>query len=95
VPRDAGVKIKMSDEAQSLAQRFDAMSERIKHNELAPFGGACVIVPPENGGEPIELLMLDASADPAQFWSTIATRLQIVLKNLEDSRRTGQAFGMR
>ena len=47
----------------------------------------CVIIPPGTTGEPIELLMLDAQGDEAQFWSTILTRIQMVIQKLSERER--------
>ena len=77
------------------AERFRVMAARIDHNDPTTFGGAVVIIPPANGGEPIELLILDLKADPAQFWSTIKTRIEIKLAELDEGRRNQQAFGQR
>lgn len=77
------------------ADRFRAMAADIDHNGASKFGGAVVIIPPANGGEPIELLMLDLKADPAQFWSTIKTRIDIKLSELDEARRNQTAFGGR
>jgi hypothetical protein len=77
------------------ADRFKAMAASIEHNPIATFGGAVVIMPPANGGEPIELLILDLKADPAQFWSTIRTRIDIKLAELDEARRNTTAFGGR
>ena len=77
------------------ADRFRTMAQAIDHNAGETFGGAAVIIPPANGGEPIELLILDLKADPAQFWSTIKTRIEIKLAELDDLRRNNQAFGRR
>lgn len=74
-------------------ERFRAMAHDIEHNGSAKFGGAVVIIPPPNGGEPIELLMLDLKADPAQFWSTIKTRIEIKLAELDQAQRSQTAFG--
>lgn len=79
-------------EIQSCAKCFSRMSERVLHNQDATFGGAVVIVPPKNAGEQIELLMLDAQGDPAQFWSTIQTRIAIVLDKLKEQERGINAF---
>ena len=81
--------------APEAAQRFTAMAAAIEHNAAATFGGAVVIIPPTNGGEPIELLILDLKADPAQFWSTIKTRIEIKLAELDERQRSQQAFGRR
>jgi hypothetical protein len=74
--------------------RFRAMADAIDHNAATQtFGGAVVIIPPVNAGEPIEMLVLDLKADPAQFWSTIKTRIEIKLAELDEQQRKQQAFG--
>ena len=78
----------MTDNSQS----FTKMAERIQHNTDSTFGGAVVIIPPGQNGEPIELLMLDAQGDPAQFWSTILTRIQMQMSKLQDAERVAQGF---
>jgi hypothetical protein len=72
------------------------MADRIDHNApMAPdtpnvlFGGAAVIIPPNNGGKPVELLILDASSDPAQFWATVMTRIKLVVDEIETKSRQG------
>lgn len=79
----------MSDNSIS----FTKMARRITHNEDAKFGGAVVIVPPF--GDPIELLMLDGAGDQAQFWSTILSRIQVVMQNLQEKERVASTFGRR
>ena len=74
-----------------VSVRYRLMADRLDHNAEAPFGGSCVIYPPSGGGDPIELLMLDSKGDPAQFWSTISTRIQIVLEDLKAKQQ--QPFG--
>jgi len=73
--------------SQATVDPFRRMADRIEKNADATFGGAVVIVPPSYAGDTIELLMLDAQGDAAQFWGTIATRIQIILKSLDDQRR--------
>lgn len=82
-------------EISNAAERFFQMRELLQRNEGMTFGGAVVIVPPRNAGEQIELLMLDAQGDPAQFWSTIQTRIAIVLDKLKEQERNVSAFGRR
>ena len=77
------------------AERFQAMVDAIVHNTAQPFGGAAVIIPPANGGDPIEVLILDLKANPAQFWSTIKTRIEIQLAELDEQTRNQNAFGQR
>lgn len=79
----------------SNAKPFTDMAQRIEHNTDATFGGAVVIIPPKNAGEQIELLMLDSAGDAAQFWSTIKTRIDLVLDKLRDQERNVQGFGRR
>lgn len=82
------------------ADRFRRMGDRIDHNApMSPeqpnamFGGAAVIIPPANGGRPVELLLLDASSDPAQFWATVQTRISLVVSELDAQARQG--FGVK
>lgn len=74
---------------------FDLMHHRIVHNAANAFGGAAVIVPPEGGGESIEILLLDSKGDPAQFWSTVRSRIEIKLAELDAAQRNQTAFGGR
>ncbi len=87
----------MQDENQpvSNADRFRRMAERIDHNKDAGFGGACVIIPPSGAGEPIEILMLDNSADLAQFFSTVATRVQRAVDEASNNSALAAGFGRR
>lgn len=65
---------------------FRKMAEQIDHNAQSGFGGAAVIVPPGDSGEVIELLLLDSKGDPAQFLSTLMTRIQLMVQDLEAQR---------
>ena len=77
------------------AKRFHAMADRIDHSvERGTFGGAAVIVPP-GGQQPIELLLLDPNADIAQFLATVATRIQVMMKEIENQQRIQQGYGAR
>ena len=73
---------------------FTRMADRITHNPDATFGGAVVIIPP-GAGDPIELLMLDAQGDEAQFWSTILSRIQVTIQKISDRERIAQGFNRR
>lgn len=85
----------LSSEMVLAAERFAQMRELILRNEAATFGGAVVIVPPKAAGDNIELLLLDSAGDPAQFWSTIQSRITIVIENIKDKERQTMAFGRR
>jgi hypothetical protein len=75
---------------------FQAMATRIDHGiEQGTFGGAAVIVPPNGAIPPIEILLLDPQADVAQFLATIATRIQVMLKDIENQQRMQQGYGVR
>lgn len=78
-----------------LSQPFAEMAQAIEHNAGQAFGGAAVIVPPANSGETVSVLMLDSRGDAAQFWSTIQTRIQVILRDLEERQRVAGNFGMR
>jgi hypothetical protein len=75
------------------SEPFTKMADRVKHNADTKFGGAVVIVPPTGTADAIELLMLDAQGDQAQFWSTILTRIQVLMQGLEAKDRIARGFG--
>ena len=87
----------MSDEPQipTNAERFRKMADRIELNKESGFGGACVIIPPQGAGDPIEILMLDNSADLAQFFSTVATRVQRAVDEASNNAALATGFGRR
>ena len=87
----------MSDETQapSNADYFRKMADRIDHNKDAGFGGACVFIPPQGMGEPLEILILDSAVEGAQFYSTVATRLQIALEKLQSQNQMAGTYGRR
>ncbi len=77
------------------AERFRAMAAMIELNADVVFGGAVVIIPPNEGGAPIEILTLDNQADVVQFYATIQARITRNVSELEAKSRTNQAFGRR
>jgi hypothetical protein len=82
------------DDINKLSFPFRRMADNIERNgEALGFGGAAVIVPPLATGteKPVEILLLDASGDPAQFLSTVLSRIQIMLKEIDDKQRFAQA----
>lgn len=85
-----GQRAAFHDEAAKL---FESMAARIKHNAQSTFGGAFVIVPPQDGGEPMETLILDNSSNPAQFWMILQARSKLELDKLESQARLGQSYG--
>lgn len=64
---------------------FDQMGARIRHNEQQGFGGAVVIQPPANGGDPIAFLVLDETQDPVQFWTLVKSKIDQTISELSDS----------
>lgn len=87
--------IEREDPTSVAAATLRRMADRLDLNKGAKIGGLAVIIPPENGGEPIEVLILDAAGDIAQFYSTVQSRIQIRLADLQDKARMQQGFGMR
>lgn len=72
------------------AQPFETMAQKIALNVANGFGGACVLVAPE--GVKIELLFLDPDADLAIFFSTIKSKIDQVLLELEEKQKGATAW---
>lgn len=81
------------DENPTAPQRFRSMAEAIEKN--GNFGGAFVVIPPLNGGDPIETLILDAKQDPAQFWGMLVTKCQMMIAEQDHKQRQNSTFGRR
>jgi hypothetical protein len=83
----------MAENVHELLKRFQRMAERMSVNGNESFGGAFVIIPPEDGGEPIETLILDSKQDASQFWMLLKTKCDIALGELDQKQRQAATFG--
>lgn len=81
----------------SHAQPFQDMAARLCRNADQAFGGAFVVIPPANGGDPLEALILDPKQDPATFWTLLKTKCDLAIGELDQKARNQQAgtFGRR
>lgn len=77
------------------SDRFRKMADAIDKNAEGSFGGAFVVVPPVEAGEPLETLILDTKQDAAQFWMLLKTKCDIALGELDAKQRTQSTFGRR
>jgi hypothetical protein len=67
------------------------MAARIDKNDPADFAGAMLLVPPE-GGEPIELLLVNPARNLAMFWSTVSAMVQVAAREFEERARSNDPF---
>ncbi len=77
------------------AERFRKMAARLDHNSADEFGGCFLIIPPKDGGEVIETLILDSRQDPVQYWTLLKTKCETEIVRLDASGRVSTAFGRR
>lgn len=75
----------------AAAETLRRMADHVDRNAAAGFGGCIVIVPPLNGGDPIEILMLDDHPDIAQFYANLTARISARVSELTDIQRHQQA----
>ena len=74
-----------------ISDRFRRMATAIDHNaEQGGFGGAFVIVPPKEGGDVVETLILDSTQDPAQFWVLLKSKCDTQIAKADALSRQGQ-----
>ncbi len=71
------------------------MAAAVEHNGDGRFGGAFVVIPPAEGGDPIETLILDSHQDATQFWSLLQAKAALMVQELEEKKRLTGAFGGR
>jgi len=81
------------EENSNRSLLFTQMAVRIESNKTQSFGGAFVVVPPSEGGEILDTLILDNRQDAAQFWMLLKTKCDIALGELDQKQRTQATFG--
>lgn len=80
------------DEAEGKYEPFKRMYSRILANSQETYGGAFVIVPPKDGGEVIETLILDSGQDAAQFWGLLKIKCELALAQIDEQQRATQVW---
>ena len=78
--------------SKEIADKFRAMADRIEKNDPEVFAGAVVIVPPKDGGEPVEILQLDGKPSPSEFWGLIRYKSDAAVAELNNQSRMQSAF---
>lgn len=78
----------------TVPQRFRSMADRIEKNDDADFGGAVVIIPPDENGS-IEMLVLDSRKDVLHFWTQIKTVVDIAQNEYLTKIKQQQTWGVR
>jgi hypothetical protein len=78
------------DPAEVRALLFDKMAAQLRLNKDAKFGGAFLLLPPGDGSEPIEQLMLNLE-EPSIFWASLQTIANMAVAAL-DSKQQRQGF---
>jgi hypothetical protein len=87
--------IERPDELAGVSDILRRMADIVDRNKGAVFGGLAVVIPPGANMATVETLILDSQGDAAQFFSTLQTRLTILLAELQASSRMNQGFGGR
>lgn len=82
----------MPIDTAEIAARFRAMADAIELNKDGPFGGAFVVVPPADGGDVLETLILDNRQDPGQFWLFLKTKSETEVNAVDQKARAGNTM---
>ncbi len=83
---------KRKQQAELIAQKFEAMAARIRLNGTDQFGGAFLLVPPTGVGKPVELLTL-SDVNPGNFWMSVKLYVDDEYKGLQDQMLRQRSFG--
>lgn len=78
-------------QSKKIADRFRAMADQIERNAESTFAGAVVIIPPADGGDPVEILQLDTNPSPSEFWGLIKYKADAAMHDVGNQARLGQA----
>lgn len=79
-------------EAEKIAQQFDAMARRIRYNGTESFGGAFVLVPPAGAGRSVEVFQI-ADSNAGLFWMIVKAQVDEQYKELQDMAARQMQFG--
>ena len=83
-------------DVKELAGRFRAMADAIELNGITTFGGAFVVIPPTEGGDALETLVLDSKQDPVMLWMLLKTKCETEITALDQKQRSqGGVYGRR
>jgi hypothetical protein len=63
------------------AELFRAMADRLERNAATEFGGAFLIIPPEDGG-PLDGAFVTTTPNPVVFWSSVQGQVEIAVQRL-------------
>lgn len=75
------------DAEADTAGFFRRMADRIDATNKGEFAGAVVVVPP--GGNPIELLLVDPTRNPALLWATVKSLIDQRLGEISEGGAQG------
>jgi hypothetical protein len=78
--------------SKEIADKFRAMADHIEKNVDSPFGGVAMIIPPKDGGEPVEFFQIDPKPSIPEFWGLIRTKCDIAVAEYQNAQRGLQAF---
>lgn len=69
------------------AALFRDMAERIERIEEAEFAGAFMVVPPNDGGDPIDGVFSSKAPKPATFWSAVGGEVEVAVAVLRQGQQ--------
>jgi len=75
--------------AEKAARLLDEMAARIRLNKDDVLGGAFVVIPPKDGGDPFTYLGLDSMQDAVLFYQLLNSRIKAVLEQIDAQQRQG------
>jgi hypothetical protein len=77
------------------ADFFLKVAEEIDRNAASGFGGAFVVVPPKDCGNPLATVILDSRQDGTTFWVMLKAKCEAELQLLDQQQRSNQAGFLR
>jgi len=73
------------------AKLFRAMADRLERNASTEFGGAFLIVPPEDGN-PLDGAFVTTTPNAAVFWSSVQGQTEVAVQRLT-APQPGRGYG--
>jgi hypothetical protein len=72
---------------------FRQMADRIDRNPSEEFGGAFLVLPPGDAGDPVEGMSVAAKPSPVTFWSSVLGQIELAVETFKTNNEPGARGG--
>lgn len=67
---------------------FRSIADRLETNASVEFGGAFLVIPPTNGGDPIDGITVTSTPNPVVFWSSLEGQIELAINTYKSAQQS-------